>query len=138
MNRSPTLISRRRLLQLGAAAAVAALRPWDPTAAIAAPSHLRRSSYAGRVGRRVSAGKVALHLMSVADVAGAGADRSLASSEDAFALVFAGPLDPALETGIHRLRAHGLGSFELFLSPIERPGAERLYEAVVDRSVGAR
>ena len=131
--------TRRKLLRLSAAAAGAAfagLRPWDAAPALAAPSHLRRSSYVGRIGGRFAAGSVDLRLVSVTDVLGAGADRALRDSDDAFALVFSGPLEPALEAGSHTLRTSGLGSFELFLSPIERPASERLYEAVIDRSIG--
>jgi hypothetical protein len=133
-----TRVTRRTLLNLGAAAAgtaLVAMSPWATAVAIAAPSHLRRSSYAGRVGQRFAAGSVDLRLLSVADVAGAGRDRALAGSEDAFALVFSGPLDRPLEAGAHALSNRGLGSFELFVSPVERPGADRRYEAVIDRSV---
>jgi hypothetical protein len=74
---------------------------------------------------------------SVSDIAGATVDKSLAGSEDAFVLAFAGPLETALEAGTHTLRHAGLGTFELFVSPVELPRADRRYEAVVDRSVGA-
>ena len=130
-----TLLTRRTLLGLGATAAGAALAGAWPEWATAAPSHLRRSSYAGRVGQRFAAGSVPLRLVSVADVAGAARDRSLAGSDDAFVLVFSGPLDRPLEPGIQRLSARGLGRFELFVSAVERPGADRRYEAVIDRSV---
>jgi hypothetical protein len=130
-----TLVTRRTLLGIGATAAGAALAGAWPQWATAAPSHLRRSSYAGRVGQRFAAGPVQLRLASVADIAGATRDRSLAGSEDAFVLAFSGPLDRALEPGTHRLSARGLGSFDLFVSPVGRPGADRRYEAVIDRSV---
>jgi hypothetical protein len=135
-----TAFTRRSLLRSGALASVAALvglRPWAAAPAAAAPSHLLRSSYEGLVGQRFGAGSVELTLVSVADVAGAAIDASLAGSEDAFVLTFTGALEPALESGTHTLSHPGLGSFELFLSAVEQPRSDRRYEAVVDRSVGA-
>jgi hypothetical protein len=131
----PTTFSRRSLLRAGAiAVTLVGLRPWAPTSAAAAPGHLLRSSYAGREGQRFVAGSVDLRLISVADLAGASVDRSLRGSEDAFALVFSGPLDAALEAGTHTVRHADLGRFELFVAPVERPRSDRRYEAVVDRS----
>jgi uncharacterized protein DUF6916 len=48
-----------------------------------------------------------------------------------FTLVFAGPLSPALEQGIHRLEHPALGTLDIFLVPIasDVPGS-RAYEAV--------
>ena len=80
---------------------------------------------------------MALRLLSVTDLAGARADRRLAGSQDAFALAFAGPLGQPLPTGTHTFRHPALGAFELFVSPVEAPHADRRYEVVVDRSVGA-
>jgi hypothetical protein len=135
-------LTRRSLLSSGAAATAAALiglRPWAATpaaAAAGAAGHLLRSSYEGLTGTSFAAGSVDLRLLSVSDLAGAAADRSLAGSEDAFALAFAGPLDAALEAGTHTLSHPELGTFELFVSPVDRPRKDRRYEAVVDRSVG--
>jgi hypothetical protein len=130
------ILTRRSLLRTGAiaTAALVGLRPWAPGSAAAAPSHLVRSSYG--VGQRFAAGAADLHLVAVSDVAGAALDRALRASEDAFVLTFAGPLDVPLDGGTHRLRNGGLGAFELFLSPVEQPRGDRLYEAVIDRSVG--
>jgi hypothetical protein len=139
MQAAPTL-TRRSLLRSGAlasAAALVGLRPWAATPAFAAPSYLLRSAYEGLVGHRFTAGSVELTLLSVSDVAGATVDASLAGTEDVFVLTFSGPLEPALDGGTHTLTHPGLGTFELFLSPVERPGTDRRYEAVVDRSVGA-
>ena len=72
------------------------------------------------------------------DLAGAAVDKSLAGSEDAFVLAFAGPLDAALEGGTHAVTHPALGTFELFVSAVEQPQSERRYEAVIDRSVGAK
>jgi hypothetical protein len=133
-------LTRRSLLRAGVTAAAATLvgiRPWDAAPAAAAAGHLRRSSYDGLVGHRFRVGTVELRLVSVADVAGAAGDKSLAGSEDAFVLTFSGPLEPALQPGTHELSHGGLGTFALFVSPVEQPRSDRRYEALVDRSVGA-
>jgi hypothetical protein len=138
--RSRHTLTRRSLLRAGALASVATFtgtRPWALTPAMAAAGHLRRSSYDGLVGQHFRAGQAALQLLSVSDVAGAAVDPSLAGSEDTFVLTFSGPLEPALEAGTRMLSHPELGKFELFVSPVERPHADRRYEAVVDRSVGA-
>jgi hypothetical protein len=122
---------------MASAAAIVGLRPWAVTPAFAAPGHLLRSSYEGLVGHDFGAGSVTLTLLSVSDLAGAAVDARLAASEDAFVLTFSGPFEPVLEGGVHTLTHPGLGTFELFLSPVDRPGSDRRYEAVVDRSVGA-
>jgi hypothetical protein len=133
-------LTRRSLLRTGALASattLVGLRPWAPAPAAAAPGHLRRSSYAGLLGETVRVGSVDLRLDSVADVAGAAVDQSLAGIEDAFVLSFSGPLEAALEGDIHTVMHPALGTFELFVSAVERPGSDRRYEAVIDRSVGA-
>jgi hypothetical protein len=138
---SPTAtVTRRSLLRTGALATAATftgLRPWTAARAQAAASHLVRSSYASLVGKRFVVGSVALRLLSVADVAGAAGNPSLAGSQDAFVLTFSGPLDPALEARTHTLSNAALGKFELFLSPVGIPHGDRRYEAVIDRSVSA-
>jgi hypothetical protein len=139
MQPAPTL-TRRSLLRAGAlatAATLAGVRPWGAASAAAASGHLRRSSYDGLVGQSFGAGSVQLQLLSVSDLAGATVDKSLAGSEDAFALAFSGPLGAPLEAGTHALTHPELGTFELFVAPVEQPHADRRYEAVVDRSVGA-
>ena len=110
----------------GAAATAAALARHPPVGGDArrrrrSAGHLRRSSYEGLIGSSFTAGSVELRLLSVSDLAGAAVDPSLAGSEDAFALAFAGPLDAALEAGTHTLGHPALGTFELFVSPVERP-----------------
>jgi len=134
------MLTRRSLLRAGAVAAATTLlgiRPWSATPAAAAAGHLRRSAYTGLIGQGFAVGSLELRLLAVADLAGAAFDKSLAGSEDAFALTFAGPLGPALEAGTHILSHAALGTFELFVGPVEQPRADRRYEAVVDRSVGA-
>jgi hypothetical protein len=137
-------LTRRSLLQTGATAGSAVLlglRPWAPaTAAAAGPKYLRRSVYTGLVASEFAArtgGPIAaLRLVAVDDVAGALHQPRLAGSEDAFLLRFAGPLGAPLESDVAQFDHPGLGSFELFVSPVDRPGRERHYEALIDRSVG--
>jgi hypothetical protein len=137
-------LTRRSLLRAGAgagAAVVIGVRPWAAAAAAAgtAPGYLTRSGYAGLEGTsftvETGADPVVLRLESIADVAGAATRRSLAGSEDSFALTFSGPLGSPLDSGIHTLRHARLGSFELFASPVDEPERSRTYEVVVDRSV---
>ena len=121
------MTTRRQVLQAGGAALVLAGTPRIALAADSAPvpPHLLRSAWLGRVGEDVGSG---LRLDAVTDV-GSAAARGIAGSEDAFVLALSG--DPALplEEGIH-----ALGDAELFLAPVDVPGARRLYEAVVDRA----
>ena len=131
-------LTRRSLVRAGAlavAATLVGLRPWAAAPAAAAPGHLLRSSYEGLAGEGFRVGSADLRLLSVDDLAGAAVERSLAGSEDAFVLVFAGPLDAALDGGTHSVTHPALGGFELFVSEVERPQSERRYEAVIDRSV---
>jgi hypothetical protein len=140
-----TMLTRRSLIRTGAAATAATLvglRPWTAAPAAAAGAtasaeYLRRSTYGGLAGQRFTVGPLALELLSVSDLAGGTARRKLAGSEDAFALAFAGPLDAPLDGGIQTFSHPELGSFDLFVSPVDRPGRDRRYEVIVDRSVGA-
>jgi hypothetical protein len=140
LNPQPRTLTRRTLLRNGAVATVAAMLgapAWSTAPAVASAGHLRRSSYTGLVGQSFWAGSVELRLLSVSDVAGAKRRKSLAGSENAFVLTFAGPRNLALESGTRSLRHRRLGKFELFVSPVGQPGANRRYEAVVDRSLAA-
>jgi hypothetical protein len=137
-----TGLTRRTLLCAGATAGAAVAlgaRPWAAQAA--GPGYLSRSAYTGLEGTQFAvetgAKPVLLRLDSVSDVAGAASRRALVGSEDAFELTFSGPLADPLDSGIHTLRHPSLGSIELFSSPVDTPGGNRLYEVVVDRSVGA-
>ena len=131
-------LTRRSLLRNGAATTAAALLGgaiFSTATAAASTSHLQRSSYTGLVGQSFWADSVELSLLSVSDVAGAKSAKSLAGSEDAFVLTFSGPRNAALKAGTHTFRHSRLGEFELFVSPVGRQ-ADRVYEAVIDRSVG--
>ena len=108
---------------------------WAAAPAAAAPGHLLRSTYDRLAGDVFRVGSVELRLLSVDDLAGAAVEKSLVSSEDAFVLAFAGPLDTGLEGGTHSVTHPALGTFELFVSEVGRPHFERRYEAIIDRSV---
>jgi hypothetical protein len=119
-------LTRRSLLKTAAAASVAGLGPWSAaTAEAAVPAYLRRSTYlrAWRWGysTRIDGRRVALRLVSAR------------GREDAFALTFAGPVGIPLASEIHRLRHPELGTFALFLSPVQAVRGDRRYEAVIDR-----
>ena len=120
---------------LATAATLGGRRPWDAATAEAAASHLRRSSWSRLPGQRFAAGGVQLQLLTVTNVAGASVNAALAGSDDAFVLTFSGPRTPVLRAGTYTLQNARLGRFELFLSPVARPGKDQRYEAVVDRSV---
>jgi hypothetical protein len=137
----PTL-TRRRLVQSGVAAAATAYVLGDlPAAASAAgaTAYLRRSSYTRHTGAAFQAvgptgATVTLRLLAVADLARATQKRSLAGSEDAFALTFSGPANKPLGSAIRRLRHPALGWISLFLTPAGPPAKEQRYEVVVDRA----
>ena len=105
------------------------------------PSYLTRSAYAGLADppfAALTAGGLTttLRLTEVADLARAGQEPSFAGRDDAFALLFSGPADVVLDSGIHELRNPALGAFSVFISPVQAGGAgEQRYEVVVDRSV---
>jgi len=131
-------LTRRSLLRagaVGAGATVVGLRPWAAAPAAAAPEHLLRSSYEGRVGQRFRIGPAELRLLAVDDLASAAVEKSLVGRENAFVLAFAGPLDAALESGTKSVGHPALGRFTLFVSEVGQPQTERRYEAVIDRSV---
>jgi hypothetical protein len=134
---SPAL-TRRRLLQAGAAAGVAALLG-GPAAARAAggqvPAYLRRSPYLPLVGQRFDVGGHDLVLTAVDDLAGAAENAALQAADDAFALSFEGPAG-VFESGIQPFGHPAIGRNGLFVTPVGRAGGERqLYEVVVDRSI---
>lgn len=139
-------ISRRRLLELGGAAALGALvaGPWpNPgpaggSAATATPAHLLRSAYAGLVGERFTvaradAAPVALRLVAVNDL-----QRSAAGHEEAFSLLFAGAASAPLEQAVRELRHPSLGRFSLLLVPTTTRRRGPHYEAIVNRLRPAR
>jgi hypothetical protein len=138
----PTL-TRRRLLVAGSASGVAAMVALNPALAKAAgavagdPAYLRRASYTGLVGQPFLVdwwgSSDTLTLAGVSDLGA----RDLAGRDDAFSLTFSGA--PSLAVGKEpiSLSNRSLGRFELFVSRVDPTGASQLFEAVINRSVGA-
>lgn len=141
------LLTRRRLVQVGGAAAVGVALgslslPEIGNALVASPpAYLRRSSYAKLKGTSFTAtgargAKVTLRLEEIADLARARVEKSFAGRDDAFALTLTGPAGAALDGAIHELRHASLGTFSLFIAPVGRLTAtQRRFEVVVDRSM---
>lgn len=141
----PPGLTRRRLLALSGAATAATLVPVDALTKAAAassggasgaPAYLRRSTYTGlrspdfRLRRGAVSTRAKLeHVSNLQHV-------EASAAEDAFSLGFSGPVSPVVEHGISTLSHPELGEFELFVAPVERPGAGQTYEAIVNRSVG--
>ncbi len=140
MDEKRTRLTRRRLIQVGGSAAAVMYIGRLPTLALAdttAPGFLRRSSYAGLVGSEFEAvgSGATLTLTAVADLARAQSEPAFVGRDDAFALSFVGPHDVALAGGMHELAHATLGTFVVFIAPVERSTASQSYELVVDRSV---
>lgn len=57
--------------------------------------------------------------------------------QEQFSIVFRGPLEPPLSQGIHQFQHAKIGSFELFVVPINRDEEGYQYEAVFNRLAGA-
>jgi hypothetical protein len=136
-------VTRRNLLATGglAGAAIAAgVKPWSAQAVTTSadtPSYLLRSSYnflsTQSFGTSLRGQTSELTLEAVEDLAAAAAaDKSLAGSEDAFALSFtaSSPLEPEIHTFSHP----DFGAFDFFIAPVGNQGR---YEVVVNRSVNA-
>lgn len=136
-------LDRRRLFQAGAAgaAAVTIASGWQLIEGVAEaaplPTWLRRSTWTtlenGSLDLLVGERAFPLRLTEVADLPVAGQIPALRGHDGAFALTFDGPA--GIAQGAHRLRHAQLGELELFLAPVERDGATRSYEAVVDRTI---
>ena len=135
-------VTRRSLLATGGLAGAAmavGFKPWAPASAQAAtdtPSYLIRSSYRAlstqSFGTSLRGSTADLTLLSVEDLSAAASDKSLAGSEDAFALSFSSSAPVTAE--IHTFSHPDLGVFDLFIAPVENKGR---YEVVVNRSVNA-
>ena len=137
-------LTRRRLVQLGAGAGVALYlggyeRLSSAAGATGAPAPLRRSSYTLLAERRfqvdVDGIPQLLQLVGAGDLPVAATVPTLQGLEDAFALEFAGDLGGAFAQGTRELSHPQLGTFSLFLAPIERQTATQTYEAIIDRTV---
>jgi hypothetical protein len=128
-------LSRRRLLQAGAAVSVTLLGldalGGAALASPAVPADLRRATFAPLVGQGVGSAAGGLTLDEVADVASA----ALAGRDDVFVLRLSGSVSPALRQGVQALSHPQLGSFSLFLVPVDETTDRQRYEVTVDRSV---
>lgn len=134
-------LTRRRLLQGGAGAlavAVIDLHSWVPAFASSinsAPAYLQRSSYTPLLGQNFAANiegqAQTLKLLSISDVERTG----LVGANDAFVLELSGALGKSIEQGIHTLKHPTLGTFNLFLTPVDQPRSAQNYAIVIDRSV---
>jgi hypothetical protein len=137
-------ITRRRLVQAGAAGAatvwLGGLTKLVPAAG-ASPltSALKRSTYLSLAdpGFKISidGSNVPLQLAAVEDLAVAGAVPALRGSEAAFSVRFAGNGFAPFRSGTRTLSHPEMGTFQLFVSPVEARGATQTYEAVVDRTI---
>jgi hypothetical protein len=130
-------LTRRGLLQAGGVASFAALaggRPWAPAAARAASaaSPFARSTYTGITGTDFAVGGQTLRLVSVSDLPAAATDTKLAGSEDAFSLILTGPAGSRLPQEVQAFSHPQIGSFELFVVPVDAATSDQLYEVVVN------
>jgi hypothetical protein len=144
--------SRRELLRLGAAAAVASLLPGRESAAatvsvsrarrahaavMADQPFVTRSVLAGqlntyfRVVKR-KAGSVDLELLAVNDL-GSAVSAGTAGSELSFSAIFSGPGKNRLTQQTYPLRHRTLGDLSLFLVPVGPSGKTQRYEAIFFR-----
>ena len=56
-----------------------------------------------------------------------------AAKLDSFSVLFRGPRKPALESRTYRITHDQMGTFDLFISPVNDSKKERLYQAVFNR-----
>ena len=92
--------------------------------------HIRKTDFAAAVNGifKVSGTGIELTLESVAD--------GVAMREDfeCFSLEFQGPKDEVLDQGTFELTHETLGTFALFMTPVEENERGRVYQAVFNRS----
>jgi Domain of unknown function (DUF6916) len=135
-------ITRRHLFAAGGSAGAAAFVALNPriaaaaSAVVADPGYLRRSTYTDLVGQDFALGwwgsDSSLQLASVSDLP------HLKGRDDAFSLIFLGEAATPPEGAEVALSHPKIGRFELFVTPVNRPGGPQQYEAIVNRSVGAK
>ncbi len=76
-----------------------------------------------------------LELVAAEDLPVAATVPSLRGLDDAFALEFTGDADGTFAQGPRQLVHPELGTFTLFLAPVEQPTGAQTYEALIDRTV---
>ncbi len=142
-NTTSTELTRRRLVQIGAAGAATFLigshGGFEGVAQAAASGNgLRRSDYLGLSSSgftaTVDGSSRALELVGVEDLPIASQVPTLVGNDDAFSLVFAGS-GPSFPQGIRELDHPQLGKHSLFVVPVERRTGDQTYEVIVDRTV---
>jgi Domain of unknown function (DUF6916) len=117
-------ISRRRLLQLGGAAALAAAAPVAIDRLLPAPAALRRSTWLPLVGQRFAVDHVPLRLEEVH------------GNDDRFSLLFHSARRPRLEQAVRRIAHPAIGAVDLLLVPAGRVRGGHDYAVVVNRVRG--
>ncbi|MGZ4280853.1 MAG: DUF6916 family protein [Gaiellaceae bacterium] len=141
-------LTRGRLLKTGAVAALAAgaggagsvlagaaagAGAVDAGPGIGKPgrgkAYLRRSTYAPLIGTRFKVHRPGERTLKVKLISA----RQLPSAGDSFSLTFRTGRTPSVESRIYRLEHPALGSFELFLSPVDRGVKGLDLEAVINR-----
>jgi hypothetical protein len=137
-------ITRRRLVQAGAAGAatvwLGGLSRFVPDAG-ASPltASLKRSTYLGLADRgfkiAIDGSTVPLRLAGVEDLPVAASVPALQGSDAAFSVRFVGSGFSPFEGGTRTLSHPEIGTFQLFVSPVEARSATQTYEAVVDRTI---
>jgi hypothetical protein len=131
-------LTRRQVLQAGGAGATAAFLllhlPATAGAARGANNHLLRSTWRDLEATNLRSGSSVLRLESVGDLSAAPNVPSLRNSEDAFSLVFSGPRGLGHSDRPLRVTNGDLGTFDLFVSPLD----DGKYEAVVNRVLSNR
>ena len=130
-------LTRREVLVVGGGAAATVLLG-GPTAsaAMAAGSPLRRSTWLGLSDRRLGVGRIGVPwrqftLQEVADLPRAATLARYQGSADAFSLLFDGP--PGGVQGTYVMDHPDIGRFRMFLTPVGRASGVQTYEAIVDR-----
>jgi hypothetical protein len=99
-----------------------------------APSWPLRSTFAAQIGSMFVAGgrslkPVRLQLTDVGDLPSAQKAGTM-GFEETFAVHFNGPVGMRLRQGTYELRHAALGTLNLFIVPIGRPGKVQIYEAI--------
>ena len=96
-------------------------------------AHLVRASWAPLVGTDVRVGGTSLRLVRIRDLGPQRYGNRLLTGSQHFALDFAGPLDAPLSSSLHTVEHPLLGRFQMFLSPVSKPGSVLTYEAIINR-----
>jgi hypothetical protein len=97
------------------------------------PNYLVRSTYQDLTNYDFTVGGIPLKFQSVGDFGAAAVQRNLADNEDAFSVVFTGPVGARLGTGVQTVTNAEIGDFSALIVPVGEAGATQDYEFVVNR-----